>query len=349
MIREITIAGRPVGEGHPVFIIAEAGKNHNGDVGLAKELVAAAAETGVDAIKFQSYSTERLMIREQPKPQYFNETVASQDSVFDITKRLELSEEGHRAVAALAKEKGVLFMSTPEDPPNVDLLASLDVPVYKVSSLNITNTMLLRKIAAQGKPMIISTGMANLGEVAQAIDAVCEAGCDDIILLHCTALYPAHDTEVNLKAMVTMRKAFKMPVGYSDHTLRGVASLGAVALGACVIERHFTLDKNMDGPDQRLSADPKEMKELVDNIRAMENCIGSPIKRPPEREIESRNNKRRSVTSIVEIPEGTVIMRGMLDVKTPGTGIPANMLDMVVGKTARARIPADTTMTWEMI
>ena len=346
-MKPVTIGQRQVGPGCPIYVIAEAGKNHNGKVELARELVKAASESGVDAVKFQSIKTEDLMVRSGLRPAYFDDAVESKESEFDITKKLELPDPAHKPIAALARKMGLHFLSTPEDHGHVELLAKLKVPAFKVSSLNIDNYPLLRHIASMEKPMIISTGMATLGEVETALNTVYDAGCKKVILLQCTSNYPAKPADINLRAMVKMGETFDVPVGYSDHTMGISVSLAAVALGACLIEKHFTLSKTMDGPDHRLSAEPEEMKELVKQIRVVEKALGSSVKAPTKSELEMKSFKRRSIVATGKINKGAVIKEKDVAMKCPGTGLPAKYLDLVIGRKTKRILKEDTIITWE--
>lgn len=348
-MKTVQLGKRSVGQDQKCYIIAEAGKNHNGDVRLARELVRKAAEAGVDAVKFQSIDTSRLMVKTGLRPAYFDDAVGTEETEFDITRRLELPDEAHPELAELAQSLGIDFISTPEDAGHVDLLDDLDVPFFKVSSLNIDNYPLLRHIASKGKPMVISTGMATLGEVEAALALVAEHGCPGVVLLHCTSNYPTLAEDVNLRAMVNMRDAFKVPVGFSDHTEGDVMAVGAVALGACVYEKHFTLDRDMDGPDHRLSAEPDEMRGLVQKIRQLETGLGWEVKRPTATELEMKTFKRRSVVIGKAVSAGTVLTEDILDCKCPGTGISPKYFDVIVGRTAKKDFPADYILTWEDI
>ncbi|HNT35195.1 MAG TPA: N-acetylneuraminate synthase family protein [bacterium] len=346
-MKTVSIGKRLLGEGQPCYIIAEAGKNHNGDVELARELVRKAAEAGVDAVKFQSIDTGRLMIRSGLRPAYFDETVGSKETEFDITKRLELPDSAHPELADLARSLGIDFISTPEDAGHADLLCDLKVPLLKVSSLNIDNVPLLRHMASKGLPMVISTGMATLGEVEQALDVVLSNGCPGVVLLQCTSNYPALPEDVNLRAMVTMRQTFGVPTGFSDHTMDDTMALGAVALGASVYEKHFTLDRNMEGPDHRLSADPSEMKAIVERIRLLEKGLGNPIKKPTQTELEMKMFKRRSIVAARAVKQGTVLTADDLDCKCPGTGLSPRFFDILIGRKAQRDLPQDSILTWD--
>ncbi|MCW7999959.1 N-acetylneuraminate synthase, partial [Clostridium sp. cpc1] len=259
------------------FIIAEAGVNHNGNIDIAKKLVDAAVEAGVDAIKFQSFKAGNLVTKSAKKAEYQKETTGNGNQ-FEMLKKLELSYKEHIILKKYCEEKGIMFISTPFDFESADLLEKLNIPLYKISSGDLTNIPLLKYIAKFNKPMIVSTGMANLGEVEIAVNAIKEGGNDKITLLHCTSNYPTACEDVNLNAILTLKNAFKLPVGYSDHTIGIEIPIGAVAMGTKVIEKHFTLDKNMEGPDHRASLEPNELKEMVKNIRNIEKAFGNGIK-----------------------------------------------------------------------
>lgn len=346
-MKTVSIGKRVLGEGQPCYIIAEAGKNHNGDVELARQLVRKAADAGVDAVKFQSIDTSRLMIRSGLRPAYFDDTVGTKETEFEITKRLELPDSAHPELAKMAQSLGIDFISTPEDAGHADLLCDLKVPLLKVSSLNIDNVPLLRHMASKGLPMVISTGMATLGEVETALDVVRSNGCPGVVLLQCTSNYPALAEDVNLRAMVTMKQTFGVPTGFSDHTMDETMALGAIALGACVYERHFTLDRNMEGPDHRLSTEPDEMKALVEKIRLLEKGLGDPVKKPTATELEMKTFKRRSIVAARDVKQGTVLTQDDLDCKCPGTGISPRFFDIIIGRTARRDLPQDHILNWE--
>jgi N-acetylneuraminate synthase/N,N'-diacetyllegionaminate synthase len=344
---KVKIGNTLIGEEEPCFIIAEAGVNHNGDINLAKKLIAAAKDAGADAVKFQTFKAENVVIKNAEKAEY--QKIAKEESQYEMLKKLELIEEDFRELADYAKEKDILFLSSPFDKESVDLLYELDVPAFKIGSGEITNFPLLKHIAKKGKSIILSTGMATLGEVEEALNVIRSDGVEDIILLHCVSNYPARIEDVNLRAMETLKQAFKIPVGFSDHTLGITASIAAVALSACVIEKHFTLDRNLPGPDHKASLEPDELKEMVEAIRDVEKALGDGIKRPIKEEKEIKRVARRSIIANVEIPEGAIITEDMLDVKRPGTGIEPKYIDMLVGRKARENIKKSDIVTWKMI
>lgn len=343
---KVKIADRLIGEGEPCFIIADAGVNHNGDINLAKRLIDVAKEAGADAVKFQTFKTEELLTRSAEKAGYQKETTPSEESQYDMIRKLELSGENFEELFAYAQEKGMIFLSTPFDKGSVDLLDELGISAFKVGSGEITNFPLLKHIARKRKPIILSTGMATLEEVEVALEAIKEEGGDDIILLHCVSSYPAKIEDMNLKAMETLGNAFKFPVGLSDHSLGITMPIAVVALGACVIEKHSTLDKNLPGPDHRASLEPEELKQMVTAIRDVEKAMGDGIKRPTKDEEENKRAARRSLVAKVDIPAGSVITEEMLDVKRPGDGLEPKYLGQIIGKKATKDIIQDAFVLW---
>ncbi|MAF85441.1 MAG: N-acetylneuraminate synthase [Dehalococcoidales bacterium] len=338
---KIKIADNMIGEGEPCFIIAEAGVNHNGDIDLARKLVDAAREAGADAVKFQTFKAETIVTRSAEKAGYQKETTPSEESQYDMIKKLELAGEDFKSLFAYAQEKGVLFLSSPFDKGSVDLLSELGVSALKIPSGEITNFPLLKHIAKKGKPIILSTGMATHEEVGETLEVIKEQGIDDIILLHCVTSYPAKIGDMNLKAMETLRNAFQLPVGLSDHSIGTIIPVAAVALGACVIEKHFTLDKNLPGPDHRASLEPDELKQMITAIRDVEKAMGNGIKRPTKVEEENKKVVRRSLVAKVDIPQGTTITGEMLAIKRPGTGLEPKYLGEIIGRTAEGTIKKD--------
>ena len=345
-MREIEVAGRRIGSGYPVFIIAEAGVNHNGDVELAKRLVDVAAEAGTDAVKFQTFKAERLVSATAPKAEYQLQTTDAGESQLEMLRRLELSPEAHRELQTYCQERGVLFMSTPFDEESADLLDELGVPVFKIGSGEVTNWPFLEYVARKGKPIILSTGMSYLSEVDEAVRVIRDAGCDQLVLLHCISNYPADPADANLRAMQTMATAFQLPTGYSDHTPGIEVVLAAVALGACVIEKHFTLDKNLPGPDHRASLEPHELQALVAGIRTAELALGNGAKRPARSEADNRLIIRRSLAAAFDISKGTVLSSDMLKALRPASGISPALVGHVVGRRARRSLMAGQLIAW---
>jgi len=344
------IAGRRVGRGQPCYVIAEAGVNHNCDVQIGYRLVETAGASGADAIKFQSYTASRIATRVAPR--YWLEPQDPQGTQWDTFARLDkLSERDFKALLGHARQLGLTAFSTPFDDAAVDLLASLDVPAFKIASADLTCHPLLERAARVGRPMILSTGTATLAEVEEALEICRRAGNDEVVLLHCTLKYPCPPEGINLRMMEHLMRAFpEVPVGLSDHSLGISIPQAAVALGACMVEKHYTIDKTLPGsPDHYLSVDPPELKAMVAGIRTVEQALGKQRKDIEPLEREAWKYARRSVTSEVAIPKGVTITRSMLTYKRPGTGISPRFFDMVVGRVARVDIPEDTTITWEML
>ena len=348
-MEEIKLANKLIGEGRPCFIIAEAGVNHNGDVNLAKRLIDTAKDAGADAVKFQTFRAEEVATKHAAKAQYQKESTGATESQFWMIKKLELTENDFEELFAYAQEKGLIFLSSPFDKASVDLLCRLGVPAFKIPSGEITNFSLLKHIARKKKPIILSTGMSTLGEVQEALEVIRNEDIEEIILLHCVSCYPAKVEDMNLRAMETLRYAFKLPVGLSDHTLGIAIPIAAVALGACVIEKHFTLDKNLPGPDHRASLEPDELKRMIRAIRDVEKAMGSGIKIPAAQEEENKKVARRSLVARVDIPMGAIITEEMLDMKRPGLGIEAKHIERVVGAMAKANFRKDAIITWDEV
>ena len=342
----IAINHKKIGIDQPVFIIAEAGVNHNGDIKMAKRLIDVANQAGADAIKFQSFKAERVASVIAPKAEYQKQTTDANQSQLEMIKSLELSAEDHYLLQTYSKQQGILFMSTPFDEQSADLLEDMGIPAFKLSSGEITNWSFLDYVARKNKPMILSTGMSFLSEVDEAVRVIHQAGCNNLILLHCVSNYPAAPANTNLRAMQTMGTAFRVPVGYSDHTPGIEISLAAVALGACVIEKHFTLDKTLSGPDHKASLDPNELQALVTGIRTVEQALGNGIKEPVPSEAESRVIGRRSLATASIIPKGTVIKPELLTALRPATGISPVEIDRLMGRKVKQTIPSGRLISW---
>jgi N,N'-diacetyllegionaminate synthase len=340
----IRIGNKTIGDGSPVFIIAEAGVNHQGDIQVAKQLVDIACEAGADAIKFQTFSAKHLVTRTAEKAEYQKETTGAKESQFEMLKRLELNFEQHVLLQSYAEEKGILFLSTPFDVQSVNWLEELNIPIYKISSGDLTNTVLLRRVAATKKPVILSTGMATIEEIQEALELLEE---NDVCLLHCTTSYPTPFEDVNLRAMQTLRDTFQKVTGYSDHTLGIEVPLAAVALGAQIIEKHFTFDKMAEGPDHRASLSPEELKWMVQGIRRIEKALGTPRKELAPSEIKNRDLARKSIVTSQPIKKGTILTEDLLTVKRPGNGLPPKMFDQLLGKRAKYDLPADYLIDWK--
>lgn len=348
-MKKIKIGNKWVGEGEPCLIVAEAGANHNGKIELAKELARKAAEAGADAIKFQTYVAGKLTTKTAPKYWVDDKPGESQYVVF---KKLDkLTEDEWKELAEFCRKMNIIFLSTPFDVKSADLLDELGVPAFKIASADITCHPLIKHVAEKGKPLILSTGMATIDEIKEAVEVVESTGNNQIILLHCTLSYPTAFKDANLRMMHTMQKAFPdIPVGLSDHTMGVIVPIAAAASGAKIIEKHYTIDKSLpDSPDHPLSVDPRELKEMIKQIRTVEEALGSPIKGPIESEKAALKFARRSIVANVRIPEGTVITKNMITFKRPGTGISPKFFNQVIGKKAKRTIEEDEVITFDMI
>jgi N-acetylneuraminate synthase len=330
-----------------VFIIAEAGVNHNGRIDMAYRLVDVAKEAGADAVKFQTFKAENVVSRLANKAEYQKKTTGLDKSQLEMIKKLELSFEDFVKLKKYCDKKEIMFLSTPFDHQSIDFLYNL-IDIYKIPSGEIINYPYLKHIAAKNKPLIMSTGMANLGEVEEAINTIREVNSEaKISLLHCTTNYPTPYEEVNLKAMQTLAAAFKLPVGYSDHTLGIEVPVAAVAMGAKIIEKHFTLDKKLPGPDHKASLEPGELKEMVKVIRNIEVALGDGIKKPNKSEIEIMKVARRSLITTRDIKAGEIIKESDIIIKRPGTGIPPKFKEIVIGMKIINDIRQDEPFRWE--
>lgn len=320
-----------------VFIIAEAGVNHNGSLELAKCLIDAAVDSGADAVKFQTFKAVNVVSRQAPKADYQKQATGEEESQFEMIRKLELDVDAHRELMAYCKAKNILFLSTPFDHDSIDLLADLGLEIYKIPSGEITNLPYLRHIGALRKQVILSTGMANIGEIEAALDILTEAGTsrDNITVLHANTEYPTPMQDVNLRAMQTIATAFNVKVGYSDHTLGIEVPIAAVAMGAVMVEKHFTLDKTMEGPDHKASLEPYELKAMVGAIRNIELALGSGIKKASASEAKNIAIARKSLVAKRAITKGEVFSAENLAAKRPGTGISPMRWDDIIGQTAQ--------------
>ena len=348
MKERIKIGERWVGEGEPTFIIAEAGANHDRKLSQAKQLIDVAVDAGADAVKFQIYTAETLYSRKTPQFSYLKE-LGEKKSTFQILKDIETPREWLGELSKYCRNKGIIFFASPFDSEAVDQLYAVGVPAYKWAAFEMVDLPLLKHAASKGKPMILSTGMCNLADIQEAVDAIHAAGNEDIVLLQCTSLYPTKINQVNLRMMDTLKDAFKLPVGLSDHTPGVTVSTAAVARGACVIEKHYTLSRKLKGPDHPFALEPEELKQLVKAIREVEESLGSPIKQMIPEEEEMARLGRRSIIARVDIPKGTKITGDMLIIKRPGYGIRPKFLDIVIGREAKRDIEQDDIITWEMV
>ena len=343
-MKEIVLKnGRRIGEGSPCYIVMDVAANHNGDLNTAKELIRKAAESGADAIKLQTYRAEDLY--SQKTPQFSRD----QMKPFDLIKKVQHPREWIPLLAEYAKDFDIDFLSTPFDYDAVDLLDDAGISLFKVASLEIVDLRFLKYIAGKGKPVILSTGMASLGEIEEAIEAIKSADNDNVALLHCNTCYPSPVHIVNLKAMETLRNAFRLPTGFSDHTLGWHIPVAAVAMGACVIEKHFTLSREQEGPDHGFSIEPEELRLMVQHIRDVEKAMGDGIKKVSQEELENYEKGRRSLIARADIPKGTIITEEMITAKRPGYGIKPKYFNIVIGRTAKVDIYEDDILIWNML
>ncbi len=345
---EFEIGARPVGPSHPAYVIAEAGSNHNRDLDTAKRLIEVAAEAGADAVKFQTYTAEGLYSRHTPTMSYLQDSklLGKQETVWELIKRVEMPWEWHADLAGHAGRCGVDFLSTPFQEEAVDLLESLDVPAYKIASYEVNHLPLIDKCAATGKPLLISTGMASLGDIERALDTANGAKADQIAILHCAINYPPRFEDLNLRAITTLASAFGVPVGWSDHSMGHTADVVAVTLGACIVEKHFTLSRNQEGPDHPFALEPEQLGAMIVAIREAEAALGVAVKRVTDAEAEMYALGRRSLVAAREIADGAVLSRADIAVKRPGTGVPVHELEQVVGRRVTRAIAADEVLTW---
>lgn len=319
-----------------VFIIAEAGVNHNGSIELAKKLIDVASESGANAVKFQTFKAEKLVSKNANKADYQKQTTDNSESQFDMIKKLELDMDKHKELISYCKIKNIMFLSTPFDYDSIELLNDLGLEIFKIPSGEITNLPYLRHIGKLNKKVILSTGMATIGEIEDALDVLIAAGAkkENIIVLHANTMYPTPMEDVNLKAMVTIGNTFDIAFGYSDHTLGIEVDIAAVAMGACCIEKHFTLDCTMEGPDHKASLEPDELKAMVKAIRNIELALGSSIKKPSKSEIPNMQIARKSIVACKDINKGDIFTEKNIAIKRPGNGINPMRWDEVIGTKA---------------
>lgn len=336
----------PVGR---TFVIAEAGVNHNGDLALARALVDAAVAAGADAVKFQTFVVDRLVSRGAATAEYQRRALGGELSQYEMLARLELSPADHETLAAHCAARGIEFMSTPFDPESARFLQRLGVRRLKISSGDVTNLPMLEVVGVLGLPVILSTGMADLEEVREAVATLRRAGQADLVLLHCVSNYPAEPAHTNLRAMDTLAQAFGTPVGLSDHSLGTAVAIAAVARGAVCIEKHFTLDRALPGPDHQASLLPGELSELVAALRQVESALGDGVKRPVPSELPVRAVARKSLLAARDVPTGSTLGADDVIILRPGTGLPPGALPRVLGRRAARPIPHHTPITEDML
>lgn len=341
---DLLIGQRVIGPGSRVFVVAELGLNHRGDVNQAVKMIDAAADSGADAVKFQSFQADKLLI---PSLNRYAQHSGSVESAYNTLRRCELSREDQAKLKRYADEKNIIFFSTPFDEETVDFLDSLGVPLFKIASSDLTYTPLLRKIASKDKPVFLSTGMSFLNEVGDALQVLRESGANEILLMHCVSAYPAPPRNMNLRSLVTLRSYFELSVGLSDHSEGILLPLISVGLGAVVIEKHFTLDKRAPGSDNKCSIDPKDLKQLVSSLRVVEASLGDGRKKPSDIEEEGRLLGRRSVVAAVDIRAHETISPWMITYKRPGSGLDPRYGEKIIGMKARRNLGKNTILQWE--
>ena len=344
----VRIGDREVGGGAPVYIIAEAGSNHDRSLDQAKRLIDVAAEAGADAVKFQTFTADRIVAETKTRAKYLDDLLPPDKTMSDLFRELELPHEWHAALFEHATAAGLDFISTPFDFEAVDLLDDLGVKVFKVASYELWHLPLIREVASRGKPIICSTGMADLADVQDAVDTVAATGNEQLILLHCVVNYPPPFSDLNLRAIETLRQAFHVPVGYSDHSSGITAPIVATALGAAVIEKHYTLSRDLPGPDHRFAIEPDELTAMVRGIRDAQAALGTGIKRMAPAEADLYVTARRSLFAARDLAEGTVLGVDDIAVLRPGTGLEVRDLEKVVGRTARRAIGRHEPLAWDM-
>ncbi len=348
MVNQVFIGDRRVGPGEPCFIIAEAGVNHDGRIDQALQLVDVARDAGADAVKFQLFRVEEQISGVAPTAAYQKEHTGATTMV-EMAKSYDLPWEAHREIAAHCRKRGIAYMASCFDPQAVDFYLQLSEAPIKVGSGEITNLPLLRHMARTGRPILLSTGMSTLAEVAGAVDLVRQSGPSPLILFHCVSNYPTTPETANLRVMPVLAQAFDVPVGFSDHTTGFVVAAAAVALGAALIEKHFTTDRTLPGPDHAMSLGPEELKHFVQGVRDIEAAMGSGVKQLQPGELEVQRVARRSLVSTRLIRAGEQLDEASITLKRPATGIPPHLRETVYGRIAAVDIPADVPIVWEML
>ncbi len=348
-VKTITVNDKKIGPGRPVYIIAEAGVNHNGDLALAEKMIKVAADCGADAIKFQAYKSELLASPGAPLAQYQKKTVKSSRTQRTMLKSFELAPDDFKRLQKKCQDSHIEFLASPFDLESLQMLLDLGVSAVKIASPELTDTPLLEAVAKSRVPALVSTGAATLPEIKSALAVLQSGKLSDIALFHCVSSYPAPYEFANLRAIVTMRDAFLLPVGYSDHSPGLHIAVAAVGMGALLLEKHFTLDRTLPGPDQALSINPSELHSFVTAVRQVEKALGSGVKEPQEIELNVRESARKSIVAVRAVKKGEKFTRDMLTTKRPATGLAPDMLRKVVGRRAKCDIPADAIITKDMI
>lgn len=346
-MKTLALGNTIVGEGCPPYVIAEIGSNHNGDMALCHQLIDAAAEAGAHAVKFQSWSETSLIAREEySRNTEYADKKKHFGSLLEMVRAYQFTEQQHHDALSHCRKRGIAFCSTPFSEREADLLEELDVPFFKIASMDITNLPFLRSVARKGRPMVMSTGMATLAEIDQAVESIRRAGNEQIALLHCISIYPPEYNTIHLRNIDMLRRAFDVPVGFSDHSLGVAIPLAAVALDACIIEKHFTLDKEMAGWDHAISADPSELRTIVVEGNNIFAALGTTRRTVLAAEMEKRDKFRRSLVARTNLPKGHVLTEQDLTAKRPGTGISPAEQDYVLGRTLACAVEEDQILSW---
>lgn len=346
-MEKLSLGGRIVGRGEPPYIIAEVGSNHNGDMQLAKQLIDAAKSCGADAVKFQSWSKSSLISKaEYARHTHYVDRKRHFGTLEEMVEKYQFTPQQHYEIAAYCRKTGVAFLSSCFSPEEVDLLDALDVPAFKIASMDINHLPLLEYVASKKRPVIVSTGMATLSEIERALGVLQQGGVKSVALLHCVSIYPPAYESINLLNIVTLERAFDVPVGFSDHTLGTAIPLAAIALGACIIEKHFTLNKAMEGWDHAISADPSELKVIVREGRNVFTALGSTVRKVSEAEMEKRKAFRRRIVVKRAMRKGEKLQLKDLDYKRPGTGIHPHEFAYVVGRSLVRDMLPDEELEW---
>jgi N-acetylneuraminate synthase len=346
-VDKLTIADRAVGPGEPLWVIAEIGANHNGDMDLARRIIDAAKEAGADAVKFQSWSKDSLVSRaEYARDTRYARLDPSALTLEQAVERYQFTPAQHRDVAGYCRQRGITFFSSCFSAAEVELLESLDVPAYKIASMDVNHLPLLDVVASTGKPVLLSTGMATLGEIETALTRLRRGGAGSIALLHCVSLYPCPPAEANLRNIPMLERAFGVPIGFSDHTLGVAVPLAAVVFGACILEKHFTIDKALEGWDHAISADPTELATIVRGGRAVQEALGHSERIVGPAELEKRKAFRRRAVARRDLQKGSRMRAEDLEFKRPGTGIGPDQIDSVLGRTLLRDVGAEEELEW---
>ena len=348
-MKAFKINKRPIDENEPCFIIAEAGVNHNGSLEMALELVRNARKIGADCVKFQTFKAESVITKQAPKAKYQLEVTSPEESQFEMLKKLELTHEDYLRIIEECNRCGITFLSTPYNEEDADFLNALGVSAFKIASGQIVELAFLEYVAMLGKPMILSTGMASLAEVYDAVMTIKAAGNEQVAILQCTTNYPSKNEDANIRAMVSMGKAMDLIYGYSDHVEENHACYAAVALGAKIIEKHFTLDRNLPGPDHKASLNVEEFGKLISGIRKTEVALGSPVKTPSEREVQNIIGMRRSIVLNQSLKKGEIFTEENMVFKRPATGIAPKRKKELIGKRAAVDIDRDVPLKENMV